>query len=138
MMTDKASTTKMPPTTRRRSSFFETMATKPNVPPKGREPTSPINTWAGWALNQRKPRRAPTTAPQKTVSSPEIPEPARKQKSPNVKKAVTEVPAASPSNQSVRLTALLEPTKTNIPKSKYPQPKSTKVSLKNGITKRVS
>ena len=35
------------------------------------EPVSPMKTIAGGALNQRKPRLAPTSAPQKTASSPE-------------------------------------------------------------------
>ena len=35
-----------------------------------RLPVSPMKTCAGWALNQRKPIEAPTSAPQKTVTSP--------------------------------------------------------------------
>ena len=42
----------------------------PSVPPSDSEPTSPMNISAGCALYQRKPREAPTSAPQKTVSSP--------------------------------------------------------------------
>ena len=32
-------------------------------PPRAREPVSPINTFAGYTLNSRKPSRLPTTAP---------------------------------------------------------------------------
>ena len=38
--------------------------------PMESEPTSPINIWAGWALNQRNPRPAAANAPQKTATSP--------------------------------------------------------------------
>ena len=41
----------------------------PSAPPSASEPTSPMNTSAGYELNQRKPRLAPTSAPQNTVSS---------------------------------------------------------------------
>ena len=42
----------------------------PSAPPIDSEPVSPMNTMAGGALNQRKPRPAPTSAPQNTASSP--------------------------------------------------------------------
>ena len=39
-------------------------------PPSASEPTSPMKTSAGWELYHRKPRHAPTRAPQNTVTSP--------------------------------------------------------------------
>ena len=38
------------------------IATAPSAPPSASEPVSPMNTCAGFALNQRKPRQAPTIA----------------------------------------------------------------------------
>ena len=32
-------------------------------PPRAREPVSPMNTFAGYTLNSKKPNRLPTTAP---------------------------------------------------------------------------
>ena len=69
-MTDTASITKTPPTNIRRSSCLQQMAMMAMNPPMASEPVSPMNTWAGWALNQRKPRPAPAIAAQSTVSSP--------------------------------------------------------------------
>jgi len=43
----------------------------PRAPPFASDPVSPMNTIAGGALNQRKPRLAPTSAPHNTASSPE-------------------------------------------------------------------
>src|SRR6185295_11286415 len=70
MMTDSPSSTKRPPTTTRRISCLERMATLPMAAPRESEPTSPMKTSAGCELNQRKPRPAPTSAPQKTATSP--------------------------------------------------------------------
>ena len=42
----------------------------PIRPPSASEPVSPMKIAAGGALNQRKPRPAPITAPQMTASSP--------------------------------------------------------------------
>ena len=39
-------------------------------PPKEREPVSPINIFAGGALNHRNPKQAPIIEPQKTDASP--------------------------------------------------------------------
>ena len=41
----------------------------PSAPPSASEPTSPMKISAGYELYQRKPRLAPTSAPQKIVSS---------------------------------------------------------------------
>ncbi len=49
--------------------LLDEKATTASVPPSDRAPTSPMKTWAGWQLNQRKPRQAPVRAPTKTVSS---------------------------------------------------------------------
>src|SRR5262249_9720444 len=70
MMTDRASSTHTPPTTARRLSCLARTATLPMAAPRDSDPTSPMNTSAGWELNQRKPRLAPTSAPQKTATSP--------------------------------------------------------------------
>ena len=67
--TDPASMTKTPPTKKRSISCFVMQATRPSAPPSGREPESPRKTSAGWPLNQRNPRVAPSIAVQKTVVS---------------------------------------------------------------------
>ena len=41
----------------------------PSAAPSASEPTSPMKISAGYELYQRKPSDAPTSAPQKTVSS---------------------------------------------------------------------
>ncbi len=46
------------------------MPTAPREPPKAKEPVSPINIFAGGALNQRKPMHAPIIEPQNTATSP--------------------------------------------------------------------
>ena len=45
-------------------------ATVPIRPPSASEPVSPMKIAAGGALNHRKPRPAPITAPSTTASSP--------------------------------------------------------------------
>ena len=69
MSTDSASRMNTPATKNSRNSCLMRMATRPSVPPSERAPTSPMKTWAGWQLNQRKPRQAPARAPTKMVSS---------------------------------------------------------------------
>src|SRR6185295_12306364 len=61
--------TNTPPTINNINSCFVSTAIVPIAPPIARLPTSPMNTWAGGALNHRNPRLAPTMAPQNTVSS---------------------------------------------------------------------
>src|SRR6266852_833583 len=61
---------KTPPTKNNRISCLMMTAITPSVPPSDNEPTSPMKISAGWALYQRKPNEAPTSAPQNTVSSP--------------------------------------------------------------------
>src|SRR5262249_41373563 len=51
------------------TSFFVSTAIVPTAPPMARLPTSPMNTSAGGALNQRNPRLAPAMVPQKTDNS---------------------------------------------------------------------
>ena len=70
MITDSASSTKTPPTIGSSSSCLMRMATVPSAPPSASEPTSPMKISAGYELYQRNPRLAPTSAPQKIVSSP--------------------------------------------------------------------
>ena len=70
MATERVSRTNTPPRIRTRISFLRMRATTPRTPPRERLPVSPIHTSAGWALNQRKPTAAPTTARQNTAISP--------------------------------------------------------------------
>ena len=42
-------------------------ATTANAPPRACEPTSPMNICAGWALNQRNAKQAPTTTKPKVT-----------------------------------------------------------------------
>jgi homogentisate 1,2-dioxygenase len=44
----------------------------PSMPPMESDPVSPMKTRAGWQLNQRKPRAAPTRAAQKMETSPAL------------------------------------------------------------------
>src|SRR5437660_1776504 len=92
-------------------------------------PGSPMNTWAGWALNQRNPSDAPASAPQNTVSSPA---PGRKYtptylvqsnrpntyaKIANAPAAIAVSPVARPSSPSVRFTAFELPVTTRVTNS---------------------
>ena len=43
----------------------------PSSPPSGSEPVSPMNTCAGWQLNQRKPTTAPIIPAARTANSPQ-------------------------------------------------------------------
>ncbi len=70
-ITDRASTTKMPPMMASTISWRTMTAIVPRAPPRASAPTSPMKTWAGWALNHRKARPAPAMAAQKINSSPE-------------------------------------------------------------------
>src|SRR5215207_1925652 len=104
-----------------RNSCFVRIATVPNAPPIASDPTSPMNTSAGGELYHRKPRLAPTIAPQKTVSSEAdglkvmSRYSAQRLSLPTYVKAVKADIAinvtlvASPSSPSVRLTAFDEP-----------------------------
>ena len=62
--------TNTPPTRSSNNSCLLTTATVPNAAPRGKDPTSPMNTDAGYALNQRNPRLEPKTAAIKTANSP--------------------------------------------------------------------
>ena len=61
-ITDSASITKMPPTSRSSSSTWRKIAIAPIAPPSAIAPVSPMKTSAGKALNQRKPIAAPIIA----------------------------------------------------------------------------
>ena len=65
-----ASKTKSPPVIAKTISCFVATPTAPREPPNANEPVSPMNIFAGGALNQRKPIDAPMIAPQKTAISP--------------------------------------------------------------------
>ncbi|KAG0905601.1 hypothetical protein G6F32_017151 [Rhizopus arrhizus] len=41
----------------------------PSAPPSASAPTSPMNTWAGYALNHKKASPAPPIAAQSTINS---------------------------------------------------------------------
>src|SRR5438046_2670479 len=118
-----------PPTMSSRNSAFRRMATVPKAPPIASAPVSPMNTWAGWALNQRNPSDAPASAPQNTVSSPA---PGRKYtptylvqsnrpntyaKIANAPAAIAVSPVARPSSPSVRFTAFELPVTTRVTNS---------------------
>ena len=60
----------MPQRIGRSSSFLMRIAHTPIIPPSIRLPVSPMKTWAGKALYQRKPIRAPTKAAMNTAISP--------------------------------------------------------------------
>ena len=69
-ITDTASKTNNPPVIAKTISCLVIIPTAPNEPPRDNEPVSPINIFAGGALNHKKPRQAPIIAPQKIDISP--------------------------------------------------------------------
>ena len=69
-ITESASATNTPPMMPSTISCRTITAMVPSAPPSASAPTSPMNTWAGWVLNQRKARPAPASAAQKMSSSP--------------------------------------------------------------------
>ena len=66
-MTDTVSSTNSPPMMASTSSCLVMTLMQPSAPPQESEPVSPMNTIAGGALNHRKPRLAPTSAPQQAA-----------------------------------------------------------------------
>src|SRR5437868_2143402 len=70
-ITDTISATNTPPTSSNRNSDLSRIETAASAPPSASEPVSPMKTSAGWVLYQRNPMHAPSSAAQKTVSSPE-------------------------------------------------------------------
>ena len=52
------------------NSFLVITLTAPMAPPAAREPVSPINIFAGGALNHKKPKPAPTNDAQKYLLLP--------------------------------------------------------------------
>src|SRR4029079_5504753 len=121
MMSLTSSVTNTPPMIGNDSSVLVASATNPIAPPSASAPTSPMNTWAGWVLNQRKPMPAPPIAPQNTASSPApgtwgMPRywamlksrsvvPAAYESSRKVNEQMMTGPMARPSRPSVKLTA---------------------------------
>src|SRR3989442_15145810 len=108
--------------TRSSHSVFVTIAIPARTAPSALEPTSPMNTDAGCALNQANPAHAPATAaataaisgrPSFTATAAYAPE------------AIATVPAARPSSPSVRLTALANPTTYRMTKIVYAHPSCT-------------
>ena len=69
-ITETASKTKRPPVIAKTISCLVIIPTAPNEPPKDNEPVSPIKILAGGALNHRKPKHEPISAPQNTEISP--------------------------------------------------------------------
>ena len=69
-ITETASKTNKPPVIAKTISCLVIIPTAPKEPPKASEPVSPINIFAGGALNQRKPMHAPIIEPQNTATSP--------------------------------------------------------------------
>src|SRR3954471_16956935 len=148
MTTDAASSTNTPPTITRTNSCLMRSATVPSAPPSASEPTSPMKMSAGYELYQRNPRLAPTSAPQKIVSSPMSGDTVCSCRySANTRCPLTYASAVSavaatpntlmarPSRPSVRFTAFVQLTQTNIANSTYAQPRSGIQRLKNGKTR---
>ena len=50
--------------------MFVIIPTAPKEPPNDKDPVSPINIFAGGALNHKNPKHAPIIAPQKIDISP--------------------------------------------------------------------
>src|SRR3954469_17883822 len=134
-ITLSVSSTKMPPHTTSVNSFLVSTASMPSAPPSESEPTSPMNTAAGYVLNHKKPVPAPIIAPQKIANSPEpwiygifkysailnprmtVPAPYARMR--NVAEQKMTGPMASPSSPSVMLTPLDAPTMTMMASAIY-------------------
>src|SRR3989304_2267917 len=69
-MTEIVSATNTPPMMNSTISCRAITATVPSAAPSESAPTSPMNTSAGYALNQRNPRPPPASAAQNAASSP--------------------------------------------------------------------
>src|SRR5580698_6944505 len=142
-----ASTTNSPPTSSSTSSFLVSTAIMPIAPPSDSDPTSPMNTCAGYALYQRKPMPVPNSAAQKIASSSTpwmcatcrycaivtswpfamsvVLTPAMYANTRNVPAFMIDGPIASPSSPSVKLTAFAVPTTTTVPNTVYSHAGST-------------
>ena len=121
-ITDSASATNTPPTMRTSSSSLARMPISASAAPRACDPTSPMNTPAGCALNQRKPSAAPATAAHRM---PIVPAPACPARIARATAAIAVLPAARPSRPSVRFTALTMPTISAAQNTGYAQPRST-------------
>ena len=95
--------TKQAPIISTYNAFPEKSAIQPTKPPKDNEPVSPIKTDAGYTLNNKYPNKAPVN--EKATTDNDCAPPCSKIKIPKAAKNGTQVPAASPSNPSVKLTA---------------------------------
>ena len=82
------------------------MAIPAKAPPKAREPVSPINTFAGFALKYKNPIQTALTIIPKKVT---LREPANIPTTAKATLAIADVPAANPSKPSVKFTALVVP-----------------------------
>ena len=69
--TERFSTRKIPQSIGMSNSFRVAIANTAIIPPMVKLPVSPIKTWAGYVLYQRKPTREPAKAVIKIVISPE-------------------------------------------------------------------
>ena len=69
-ITETASKTNKPPVIAKTISCFVITPTAPKEPPRAKEPVSPINIYAGGALNHKKPKQAPIIEPQNIDASP--------------------------------------------------------------------
>src|SRR5262249_44697775 len=104
------------------------MATMPSAAPSASDPTSPMKISAGYELYQRNPSDAPTSEPQKIVSSDtggkstgsrrtgSTPFPATSAKAGEAAAGVAETRVARASSTPVRFTALDSATRMNIAK----------------------
>ena len=108
----------------------------PRAPPRAKDPTSPMKSSAGYELYQRKPRPAPTNAPQNTVSSAAGEKctssrysaktacPVTYASAVNAAAAMVKVLIARPSSPSVKLTAFDQNNRTNSANGTYSTPRS--------------
>src|SRR6187401_2414876 len=121
------------------------IATVPSAAPSASAPTSPMKTFAGYALNQRKPSPAPAIDEQNTTISPApgvcgnsryleyTALEATYANKPSALPTITVGMIARPSAPSVRLTALLAPTITQNDSAMNPKtPSGYEMFLKNG------
>ena len=96
------------------NSCLDKIAIVPIVAPRQSDPVSPINIFAGLALKTKNPNIPPTNIKQNNpISKYPYNNPVLYRIIPKVVIEITERPPASPSNPSVKLTALELATKTN-------------------------
>ena len=112
-ITDSDSASNTPPISNKGQRLFESSAIALRAAPIANEPVSPMNTWAGLRLCNKKPSQAPASAAQNPARAGSPLLPRSISCSPKPINTIAPTPAAKPSRPSVRFVALLSAKNTN-------------------------